>query len=113
MKNSFVVQYAVHLAVAAFGLSGIPATLFAFVATRILGVMLDRGIIVLDIQIDRIKEALKDPQWRAAAEKAYMNATARVYTEEEKIAIRKQYLDALAKYATYGNGLPDNKNSKR
>lgn len=96
---------------AAFGLSGIPATIFAFVASRILGEMLDRGIIVLDIQIDKIKEALKDPQWREAAQKAYEKASARVYTEEEKNAIRKEYLDALAKYATYGNGLPNNQHS--
>lgn len=68
--------------------------------------MLDKGIIQLDIQIDKLKEALKDPQWRDAAEKAYKKASAKVYTEEEKDAIRKQYLDALSKYATYGNGVP-------
>lgn len=71
--------------------------------------MLDRGLIVLDIKIDKIKEALKDPQWREAAGKAYAKATAGVKTESEKDEIRKEYLAALSKYATYGNGVPDNK----
>lgn len=99
------------LATAALGLSGFGAWIFGLVAANVLGVMLDRGIIVMDIGIDKLKEALKDPQWRAAAEKAYKKASARVYTEEEKNAIRKQYIDALSKYATYGNGLPDDKHS--
>ncbi len=74
--------------------------------------MLDNGLILVDIQIDKLGQALKDPQWRQAAGKAYAHASKRVYTEEEKNAIRKQYLDALARYATYGNGVPD-KDSKR
>lgn len=94
------------------GVAGGPLGAFlGFILSIILGKMLDNGLIVLDIQIDKVKEAMKDPQWRAAAEKAYKTAVARVYTEEEKNVIRKQYLEALARYATYGNGLPDNKNS--
>jgi len=88
--------------------SGPVGALIAIVAKYFLGSMLDRGLIVIDIQIDKLKEALKDPQWREAASKAYAQAQARVYTEEEKNVIRKQYLDAIRKYATYGNGVSDN-----
>lgn len=111
MGNSFVVQYAVQLLLTSMG---IPGGFLGFIVGKfsawVLGELLDRGIIVMDITIDKLKEALKDPQWKAAAEKAYKLATAKVYTEEEKDAIRKQYLDALAKYATYGNGVSDNQN---
>ena len=108
MKNSFVVNYAVHLWIASLGVSGPFGALIAYVAKLILGEMLDRGLIVVDIQMDRLNEALKDSQWRDAAEKAYKKAVAKVYTEEEKDAIRKQYVAALVKYARFGDGLRDN-----
>lgn len=111
MKNSFVVNYAVNLWLTAMGVPPFLSGIIGFFARRFLGDMLDRGLILIDIQIDRLREALKDPQWRAAAEKAYNLAQARVYTEEEKDAIRKQYQKALADYATYRNGLPDNQNT--
>lgn len=105
MKNSFVVNYAVHLWLAAMGVSGFWGGFVAFFATRLLGSMLDKGLILVDIQLDKLQQALKDSEWRDAAQKAYNLASARVYTEEEKNAIREQYKKALASYATYGNGV--------
>ena len=107
LKNSFVVNYAVHMWIASMSISGPLGAFVAFFAKRILGDMIDRGLIVVDIQIDKLKQALKDKQWKEAALKAYNHASARVYSEAEKDAIRKEYLDALSKYATYGDGLPD------
>lgn len=73
--------------------------------------MADRGIILIDISIDKWGEAIKDEKWREASVKAYRNASAKVYTEVEKDAIRKEYLDALSAYATFGNNkLPDYQN---
>lgn len=92
------------------GVSGPLGAFISFIASNVLGSMLDNGIIKLDITIDRIKEAMKDPMWRVEAQNAYKNATKKVYAEWEKEAIRKEYLDALSKYATYGNGLPDDQN---
>lgn len=65
--------------------------------------MMDRGIVVLDIKIDKLKQALKDPQWKSAALKAYQAASKGILTEDEKNAVRKQYEKALADYATFGN----------
>lgn len=79
--------------------------LIAFIARRFLGSLLDKGIILVDISLDKIDQAKKDPKWRDAAEKAYKNASNGVKTEEEKDAIRKEYLAALEKYATFGNGI--------
>ncbi len=113
MKNSFAVQYSVNLLLAALGLSGPLGMLVGLVLRVFLGEMLDRGLITLDIQIDKLKEAIKDPQWREAALKAYEKASSKVHTEGEKDAIRKEYTDALAAYATYGNGVLNDKNTKR
>lgn len=110
LKNSFHIQYAVHLAVAAFGLSGIPAKIFSFIAVRFLAELEELGITKTDIKIDKLKEAIKDPKWRTAALKAYEAATAGVLTEEQKDVVRKQYENALRDYATFGPGMSDNKN---
>jgi len=101
MRNSFTVQYAVHLWIAAIGLAGFPAMIVGFIASYVLGSMLDIGIVNLDIQIDKLKQAMKDPQWRKAAEAAYKKASSGVYTEEEKDAIRKEYLAALDAYISF------------
>lgn len=85
--------------------SGPFGALISFIARRFLGSLLDKGIIVLDISLDKIDQAKKDPKWRDAAHKAYANAIRPNLTPEEKDAIRKEYLDALDKYATFGNGM--------
>lgn len=105
MKDSPTLELAVQLWLAAAGVTGLPATILAFIAVAILGNMLDKGIILLDIQIDKIREAMKDPRWRDKATKLYGKALARVYTEKEKDEIRKAYLDALGDYATIADRL--------
>lgn len=96
---------------AAIGLTGPFGAFLGFFAAMFLGDLLDKALIKLDIGIDKWKEAMKDPKWRDAAKKAYDKASARVYTEEEKDAIRKEYLDALGEYATFGHGMPDDEHS--
>ena len=105
MKDSPTLKLAVQLWLAASGVTGLPATILAFIAVAILGNMLDKGIILLDIQIDKIREAMKDERWRDQATKLYGKALARVYTEKEKDEIRKAYLDALGDYATIADRL--------
>jgi hypothetical protein len=105
-KNLFVVHYASNVWVASLGLTGPFGALVAFLIRLAMGDMLDRGIILADITLDKLKEALKEPQWKEAALKAYKSAIAKPkLSEEEKDVIREQYLDALSKYATYGNGI--------
>lgn len=81
------------------------------VGCRILGSMLDKGIIELDITLDHIKQAAKDPQWRDQVAKIYAKTILKVYTESEKDEIRKQYMEVLKHYATFSNNpiLSDNK----
>lgn len=86
------------------GVGGPIGAVLAFFITRVLGSMLDKGLILVDIGIDQLKQALQDKEWRAEALDHYEKAGARLYTEDEKNAIRNEYLEALKKYATYGNG---------
>ena len=111
MRDSFVVQYAVHLWVAAAGITGFWAPIVTWIAAYFLGDFVDRGIVMLDLKIDKLKEALKDPQWHSAALKAYNKSISRVYTEEEKNAIREEYRKALSDYAGFGNGVSVNKHT--
>ena len=110
MKDSFIVQLSVHTWIAGLGLSAFPAAVLGLVARTILGAMADRGIVKLDIGLDALEQARKDPKWRAGAEKLWKKTTAGVYTEKEKDEIRKQYLDALGDFVEFGDGLRDNKN---
>lgn len=109
MKDSFIVNFALHLWLAQIGIAGWPADVIAFFGTRFLGSLLDRGILAIDLTLDSIKIALSEKEWKVAAQKAYDKATARVYTEDEKQKIREQYLDALRGFARVGS-LRDNNN---
>ena len=102
MRDSFIVQLAVKLMIAQLGIGSLGAFFLAPIAAWILGVLLDRGIVKIDLTIDSIKEAMKEPEWRKFAKEAYEHSSSRVYTMEEKIAIRNEYLAALRKYATFG-----------
>lgn len=111
MKNSFVVRFGVGLWLTSIGLTGFWAAPVAWIASMILGSLLDKAIIEIDLSIDSLKQAIKEPQWKDEAKKAYDHAMARVYTEKEKNAIRQEYLDALSHFATFGNGMPDNEHT--
>lgn len=113
MRNSFIIKYGVGLWLASIGLTGPLGAFVAFIAAWILGDIADRGIIVLDLSIDSIRQALSESQWRDEAKKAYDHAVARVYTEAEKNAIRQEYLDALSKFASYGDGLRNDQPPER
>lgn len=97
---------------ASMGAKGVFALIIGKVAEYFLGELADRGIIKIEISHDKLIEALKEPQWRDAALKAYRRASAQVYTDSEKDSIRKEYMAALSKYATFGNSavVPDNQN---
>lgn len=113
MKNSFILRYAVHRWLLTLGAATGPVGFIAtWFLTTILGDIADKAIIKIDLTLDQLKEAMRDDRWKDEALKYYDEASAKVYTEEEKNAIRKKYMDALAGYASFGNGVPVNQNSK-
>ncbi len=111
MKNSFVVRFGVSLWLASLGISGWLATPLSFIATWLLGSFLDQGILAIDLTIDSIRIALEKDEYRELAKAAYDHASARVYTEEEKVAIRQQYQDALRRFGSVGDDSVSNQPS--
>lgn len=105
MKNSPTLQLAVELWLAAIGITGFPARIISAIATTILGSMMDKVIDAIDIKTDTLKQAMKEPIWRDRATALYNKASSKVYTEEEKDAIRKEYLKALGDYASLSDRL--------
>lgn len=105
MKDSPTLKFAVKLWLASLGVSGFPAALLAFIAVAVLGSLLDKGIVDIDVKLDKIREAMKDPKWRAEATKLWGKSLAKVYTEKEKDEIRKDYLRALGEYASIADRL--------
>jgi hypothetical protein len=103
MKNSFVVKFGVSLWLASMGITGFWIYPLRFIAEWIIGSAVDQGILQIDLSIASIKVAMQDEQYKTLAKEAYSNAMAKVYTEEEKVKIRLQYLNVLRDFARVGN----------
>ena len=101
-RDSFTVQFAVNVWITTKGLNSGPwGRIIGTIAAYIIGEMVDFKILVIDLTIDRIRQAIKEVQWRDAALKAYNKASARVYTEQEKEEIRAEYLKILDSYIAF------------
>jgi hypothetical protein len=111
VKNSFVVRFLVSKWLLAIGVAGFWAGPLAWVAAWFLGDLADRGLVLLDLKIDQLKEAMRDEKWKKEAVEYYKEAGARLYTEGEKVEIREKYLDLLSDYAGFGDGLSDDKHT--
>lgn len=105
MKDSFAVQLAVRLLFAKLGWPALLVAIATPVLAFLLGALVDEGILKLDLTIDSIKRGMSIPEFKKAAIDAHKKATARIYSREEKDAIKKQYIDALNKFGAFGNGL--------
>lgn len=106
MRNSFVVQYLVSEWLIKKGLTGFFGGVLGWVAAWILGDLADLGILKLDLTFDQINEALRNEKWKTQAVEYYKKAGSRLFTEEEKNAIRNEYLDALDDYVGFAAEAP-------
>lgn len=113
MADTFVVKLAVELGLkklavlfppAAWLFTGCLGNVVGHFAGQFIGFLADQGILVIDLGTDAIKIAFERKEYREAALAAYKKARARVYTEEEKRAIRKEYLTMVRKFARVGDG---------
>ena len=106
MKNSPTLQLIVEIWLSYMGIRGLFAKIVSSTLTLILGSMIDKKVILpIDIHQDARKQAMKDPVWRERANALWSKAMSKVYSEEEKDAIRKQYLEALGDYASLADSL--------
>lgn len=107
MKNSFTVQLGVGIWLASWGITGIWADFFSYPLSWFVGSLIDKGIFVIDLTVNAIKTGMQLEKFKELAKKAHEKATARVYTEEEKRAIRQQYLETIRDFARFGR-VPNN-----
>ena len=98
MKDAFVLNFAIRYWLASQGLPPIVKSFLTRILTAIIGSLLDKGILKIDLTIDAIEMAKDSKEFRADAIAAYKTATARVYSDEEKAAIRKQYLEIARRF---------------
>lgn len=101
-KDLFVIQLGVKLLLVQWGLTGILGSVAGYFLRSTLGFAMDNGIFVIDVTLDAIKEGITLDEFKDHAKIAYDKATAKVYKEEEKLAIRQEYLDIISKFGAVG-----------
>lgn len=102
-KDLFIVRLGVTLLLGRFGIVGPLANLLGSILRMILGLLMEDGIFLIEISVDAYKEGRKLKEFEKAATEAYQKATAKVYEEKEKDAIRKQYLEIISRIGAVGN----------
>jgi hypothetical protein len=93
----------VRLWLTSIGVTGPLASYLSGPLEWILGSFLDKGIIQIDIKLNSIKTEAEMKSYLEAAEKVQAVAIAKVYTEAEKDEIRRQYLDTIRNFASFGS----------
>lgn len=76
-----------------------------FFLEKFLNTLITEGIIRLDIMINRAKEFMSLDDYTKFVKGAYAKANSKVYSEAEKVVIRKQYLAALRAFAPHNGGV--------
>lgn len=97
-KNSFMVRLGVTLTLNAWNLTGPFALVVSWFLRSALGLLVMGGKFAMDLELDALQEGVQLREFQEEAAKAYALATARVYDEGEKEAIRQQYLDIVDRF---------------
>ena len=103
-RDSFLVRLGTNLLLAKFGIVGPAADFLGLFVRGFLGLLIETGIFQLDLLLDAYREGQKIPEFEKAATAAYHKATAKLYSEDQKRAIREEYLDILSEIVPVGNG---------
>lgn len=107
-RDSFTAQLGTALLLSTFGIAtgSFGGIVLGFLLRGVVGIFLEKGILVIDLSLISIDEGRKLKEFKAEAEAAYARATAKVYDEKQKEKIRKEYLEIIAKFGTVGNPKP-------
>lgn len=97
-KDLFMVRLGSSLLLKKYGAIGPMGNALMPIVAGLTGLLVGSGIYVIDLTLDAYKEAFTLDEFKEKAKEAYEHATKKVYTEEEKDAIRKQYLDIIRKF---------------
>jgi hypothetical protein len=103
-RDTFMVRLGTTLLLGKFGIVGPVADLLGVFVRGFIGLLIETGVFQIDLLLDAYREGKKIPEFEKAATEAYAKATAKIYSEEQKNEIRKQYLEILSKIVPVGNG---------
>lgn len=102
-RDLFMVRLGTSLLLAKFGLTGAAASFVGYFLKGVVGVLIEEGSFLIDISIDALKKGREIAEFKEMADAAYKYATAKVYDENEKQKIRKQYLDIISRVTRVGD----------
>jgi hypothetical protein len=103
-RDLFAVQLGATLFMAKLGIVGWPAQILGGFVRGFIGLLMDTAIYNIDLALDSFKEGQKLEEFKVAATAAYIKATARVYSEEEKQKIRDEYKRIISRIGVVGAG---------
>lgn len=104
-QGMFLTRLGVYLLLANFGITGWLADFIGYFLRSVVGMLAESGIYLIDLSLDSYREGQKLKQFEELATKAYKKASAKVYDEDEKAEIRKEYLKIIADFGAVGNPL--------
>lgn len=101
-KDLFYIRLGVSLTLSRFGIQGPLEKFLSFILCGFLGLLHDEGIFLIDIGLDAYREGQKLEEFKVKAREIYERTKKRVYDEQEKERIRKEYLDIIKRIGVVG-----------
>ena len=105
-RDTFAIRLGTSLILGKFGIVGPAADLIGYFLRGILGFAAETGIFQIDLAISALREGMKLKEFEREAAAAYKKATAKIYDEATKNAIRKEYLEIISKFGNVGDDRP-------
>lgn len=102
-RDLFMVRLGSQLILSKFGLVGPAADFVGFFLRAFIGFVAETGIYQIDLAIVSLREGMKLADFEKDAAAAYKKATAKIYDEEKKNAIRKEYLEIISQFGNVGD----------
>lgn len=102
-RDLFSVRLGVTLLLGKFNITGPLATGLGYLLRCTIGLIIEDGSFMIDVAIDSYKEGKKLKEFEKAASEAYAKATAKIYDEDQKNEIRKEYLKIISAIGNVGN----------
>lgn len=103
-RDTFTVRLGSALILGKFGIVGPLADAVGVLLRGVIGLLVETGVYRVDLAIDSIREGMKLHEFEKEANKAYAKATAKIYDEDKKNEIRKEYLAIISRIGPVGNG---------
>jgi hypothetical protein len=106
MKDSFILKVAIRLWLTYMKVpTGVLRSFLTWALSLVIGSMMDKGILKIDLTVDAIKFAISQKEFEKEARAVYVVATKKVYTDAEKEVIRQKYLEILRNFVPVNDRL--------